>query len=224
MEDYFQAFDDYVSATRWADFKTKAISAGWRSLGIGIDAAAAYSPRASSQSLLQEIAAEIDGAKSSVFFSLAFLHQTVNGPIGPALGRALERNNLHVLGIADGRVKDENFGLVVLTPDRKRRVVRSAALTGNVPPPFLTEPSSLTNGENGFRGTRMHHKFVVVDFDTDNPRVYAGSHNFSEPADDANGENLVRVRDRTVATSYMIEALRIYDHYVFRAAVEDAKK
>ncbi|TCP80849.1 phospholipase D-like protein [Rhizobium sp. PP-CC-2G-626] len=66
----------------------------------------------------------------------------------------------------------------------------------------------------------MHHKFVVIDFNTE--IVYAGSHNFSEPAGNANEENLVRVKDRTVATSYMVEALRIYDHYVFRAAAEDA--
>ncbi|MGO8470068.1 phospholipase, partial [Rhizobium leguminosarum] len=37
-------------------------------------------------------------------------------------------------------------------------------------------------------------------------------------ADYENGENLVVVRDRTVATSYMIDALRMYDHYIFRVA------
>jgi phosphatidylserine/phosphatidylglycerophosphate/cardiolipin synthase-like enzyme len=69
----------------------------------------------------------------------------------------------------------------------------------------------------------MHHKFVVLDFDTDDARVYFGSYNFSEPADFDNGENLVLIQDRTVATSYMIEALRIYDHYRFRSAQEDQK-
>jgi phosphatidylserine/phosphatidylglycerophosphate/cardiolipin synthase-like enzyme len=111
----------------------------------------------------------------------------------------------------------------VLTPDNRRRVVRAAALTGNVPPPFLTEPSGLAGIDGKQRGTRMHHKFVVLDFDKPTARVYLGSYNFSEPADDENGENLVRVRDRTVATSYMIEALRIYDHYVFRVASEEGQ-
>lgn len=69
----------------------------------------------------------------------------------------------------------------------------------------------------------MHHKFVVLDFDKPTARVYLGSYNFSEPADDENGENLVHVRDRTVATSYMIEALRIYDHYIFRVAAEERR-
>jgi phosphatidylserine/phosphatidylglycerophosphate/cardiolipin synthase-like enzyme len=87
-----------------------------------------------------------------------------------------------------------------------------------VPPPFSTEPSGLSGIDGKGRGTRMHHKFVVVDFDRPTACVYLGSYNFSEPADDENGENLVVIRDRTVATSYMIEALRMYDHYVFRVA------
>ena len=62
----------------------------------------------------------------------------------------------------------------------------------------------------------MHHKFVVLDFDRPTARVYLGSYNFSEPADGENGENLVADPDRTVATSYMIEALRMYDAYLFR--------
>ena len=31
------------------------------------------------------------------------------------------------------------------------------------------------------------------------------------------------IKDRTIATSYMIEAMRIYDHYRFRSAQEDEK-
>ena len=31
------------------------------------------------------------------------------------------------------------------------------------------------------------------------------------------------IKDRTVATSYMIEAVRLYDHYRFRTVQEDAK-
>jgi phosphatidylserine/phosphatidylglycerophosphate/cardiolipin synthase-like enzyme len=69
----------------------------------------------------------------------------------------------------------------------------------------------------------MHHKFVVIDFDTPDARVYFGSYNFSEPADQENGENLVFVKDRTIATSYMIEAIRLYDHYRFRTVQEDSK-
>jgi phosphatidylserine/phosphatidylglycerophosphate/cardiolipin synthase-like enzyme len=70
----------------------------------------------------------------------------------------------------------------------------------------------------------MHHKFLVLDFDKPTARVYLGSYNFSDPADTQNGENLLLVRDRRVAVAYMIEALRIFDHYHFRVAQMDAKR
>ncbi|MEZ2131169.1 MULTISPECIES: phospholipase D-like domain-containing protein [unclassified Sinorhizobium] len=224
VDDYFTAFETYFAATRADDFRASASSAGWFDLGLsGVDAKVAFSPHSEANGRLDEIGADIDTVQSSVLFSLAFLGQTTRGPIGPALGRALERPQVHVMGIADARVEAGNLGLTVLTPDNRRRVVRAAALTGNVPPPFVTEPSGLSGVHGNERGTRMHHKFVVLDFDKPTARVYLGSYNFSEPADGENGENLVLVRDRTVATSYMIEALRMYDHYVFRVASEEGQ-
>ena len=44
------------------------------------------------------------------------------------------------------------------------------------------------------------------------------------PADVKNGENLMLIKDRRIAVSYMIEALRIFDHYHFRVAQQNAKK
>jgi phosphatidylserine/phosphatidylglycerophosphate/cardiolipin synthase-like enzyme len=70
----------------------------------------------------------------------------------------------------------------------------------------------------------LHHKFVVIDFDKPTARVYFGSYNFSQAADRSNGENLVAIRDQRVAVSYMIEALRIFDHYHFRVLQLTAKK
>ena len=68
----------------------------------------------------------------------------------------------------------------------------------------------------------MHHKFVVIDFDKPTARVYLGSYNFSVPADTRNGENLLVIRDRRVAVSYTVEALRIFDHYHFRVVQKQA--
>ena len=64
----------------------------------------------------------------------------------------------------------------------------------------------------------MHHKFVVIDFDKPTARVYVGSYNFSISGRLENGENLLLIRDRRVAASYMVEALRIFDHYQFRVS------
>ncbi len=70
----------------------------------------------------------------------------------------------------------------------------------------------------------MHHKFTAIDFDQPTARVYLGSYNFSGSADTQNGENLLLVRDRRIAVSYMIETLRIFDHYHFRVLQRAATK
>ena len=106
----------------------------------------------------------------------------------------------------------------MLKPDGNVSPVFPSALgKKTVPEPFKSEPT-------GGGGNRMHHKFLVVDFDKPTARVYLGSYNFSVPADTKNGENLLLVRDRRIATSYMIEALRIFDHYHFRVVQKEAKK
>jgi phosphatidylserine/phosphatidylglycerophosphate/cardiolipin synthase-like enzyme len=226
VDNYFKVFDTYFDdARKIIKYRASGSPDRWHSLHVdGIDAKVAFSPHSSKGGRLAEVGKDIAKAKSSVFFSLAFLGQMTKGPIGPALGTKIKSKSVHTLGIADASVKAGNLGVTVLTPDNKRRVVRSSALTGNVPAPFKTEVTGLSGSKGQHRGTRMHHKFVVVDFDTKDAVVYLGSYNFSEVADQKNGENLVRIKDRTVATSYMIEAVRLYDHYRFRTVQEDTKK
>ena len=106
---------------------------------------------------------------------------------------------------------------LLLKPDGNLAPVFPSELSKNLPEPFKSEPSG------GF-GARMHHKFIVIDFDKPTARVYLGSYNFSGTADTKNGENLVLIRDRKIAVSYMIEALRIFDHYYFRVLQKESKK
>jgi hypothetical protein len=181
-------------------------STRWRDLGLpDIDARVSFSPHGPANARLAGVAADIAGAKSNVLYSLAFLAQT-GGPVRAAIKAVTEDPKIFVYGMADAEVG----GLDLQLPDGNIAPVRPAALTGpHVPEPFKSEPTG------GF-GTRMHHKFVVLDFDRPSARVYTGSYNFSPPADGRNGENLVRIRDGRVATSYMVEAIRLFDHYQFR--------
>lgn len=78
--------------------------------------------------------------------------------------------------------------------------------------PPIAYPEELGNESAGGSGARMHHKFVVIDFNTPAARVYTGSHNFSNAADTKNAENLFLIRDPRVATAYMIEAVAMFDH------------
>ena len=173
----------------------------------------AFSPHDSSNALLQTIADDIEKkTTSSLFFSLAFLYQTP-GPILDAIKKVSQDDEIFVYGISDRKVG----GLDLQKPNGNVAPVYPAALTKNVPAPFSEEPT-------GGGGIRMHHKFVVIDFDKPTARVYLGSYNFSSPADIKNGENLLLIRDRRIAVSYVVEALRIFDHYHFRVAQQEAKK
>ena len=124
-----------------------------------------------------------------------------------------KRDDVFVRGISDRKVGGFDF----LKPDGNPAPVYPSQLGKGMPPPFSTEPT-------GGGGIRLHHKFLVVDFDKPTARVYLGSYNFSSPADGKNGENLVLVRDRRIAVSYMIEAVRICDHYEFRVAQQTHRK
>ena len=189
-------------------------SAKLTDLGLkDIDARVAFSPHAKSNSLLKKIGDDILGNTTScLFYSLAFLSITP-GVIKEAIKKVTSRKDIFVYGISDKKVG----GIDLQMPDGNVAPVFASALDKNIPAPFSKEPA-------GGGGNRMHHKFVVIDFDKPTARVYLGSYNFSIPADEKNGENLLLIRDRRIAVSYTIEALRIFDHYHFRVAQQQAKK
>lgn len=208
IQPFIEAFENY-----WENDFVKGFgpteSTDWHSLEfVDIDAKITFSPHAKDDGVLQSIADDILSAKSSVFYSLAFLNQT-GGAVTDAIKEVTKRQGIFVYGISDKRTG----GLDVHLPDGKIAPVFAANLSENLPEPFKSEPTAL-NAKGG--GTRMHHKFVVIDFDKPTARVYMGSYNFSKPADNENGENLLLIKDRRIAVSYMIQALTIFDHYHFR--------
>ncbi len=212
IKPFLTAFDNYWNSSKAADFADTA-SAKWTSLGLeGISAKVAFSPHSESNAVLQAIADDIEEAKSSLFYSLAFLSQTP-GAIKEAIKKVTNKNDRFVYGISDKKAG----GIVLQKPDGNLAPVYASALSKDVPEPFKSEPS-------GGGGIRMHNKFVVVDFDKPGARVYLGSYNFSSAADADNGENLLLIRDRRIVLSYLIEALCIFDHYHFRVRQQEAKK
>jgi phosphatidylserine/phosphatidylglycerophosphate/cardiolipin synthase-like enzyme len=214
VKPFLTAFDDYWNNDKPAGFGATG-SAEWTNLGLsGINARVAFSPHSKSNALLKSIADDIgENTTSSLFYSLAFLYQTP-GVIKDAIKKVSKDKKIFVYGISDRKVG----GIDLQKPNGNISPVFPSALAGKtVPEPFKSEPT-------GGGGNRMHHKFLVVDFDKPTARVYLGSYNFSVPADTKNGENLLLIRDRRIAVSYMIEALRIVDHYHFRVNQKESKK
>lgn len=209
---FTEAFDSYWDNSGAAAFGATD-PAKLTAVGLDdIDAEVAFSPHIAENALLATIAADIaDNTESSLLYSMAFLSQT-EGPIKDAIEKVTNDPEIFVYGIADRKVG----GIDLQTPAGNVAPVFSSRLTENVPEPFKSEPS-------GGSGIRMHHKFVVIDFDKPTARVYLGSYNFSDAADTKNGENLLLIKDPGVAAAYTVEALRIFDHYRFRVAEQEAE-
>jgi phosphatidylserine/phosphatidylglycerophosphate/cardiolipin synthase-like enzyme len=198
---FLGAFNDYWHNDNPGGFGQTASAKLARIKLNGINTRVGFSPYAQKNALLATIANDIGNkTKSSLFYSLAFLFQT-EGSIKEAIKKITKNKKIFVYGISDRKVG----GIDLQKPNGNVAPVFPAALAKNVPEPFKSEPT-------GGGGNRMHHKFVVIDFDKPTARVYLGSYNFSASADTKNGENLLLIRDRRIAVSYVIEALRIFDH------------
>ena len=214
IEPFLAVFDDYWNNSDNVKGFGNSPSARWIKLSLnGVDAKVSFSPHASSNAILQSIMDDI-GKKttSSLFYSFAFLSQTPK--LEEVIAKVSKQDNIFVYGISDRKAG----GVILKKPDGNVSPVFSSALAKKTcPEPFKSEPT-------GGGGNRMHHKFAVIDFDKPTARVYMGSYNFSATADTKNGENLLLIKDRRIAVSYMIEALRIFDHYHFRVAQQEAKK
>ena len=205
VEIFIQAFENYWTHPNDTDGFYKTASAQWADLGLkDVDAQVTFSPHSSNAGTLDGIASDIKAAESSLFYSLAFLYETP-GVIRDAIEKKTSQKGIMVYGLSDKSVG----GLDVKTND------------GNPP---IAYPEDFDNESAGGSGARMHHKFVVIDFNKPTARVYTGSHNFSVAADTKNAENLFLIRDQRVATAYMIEAVSMFDHYEVRDHVQKKKK
>lgn len=211
---FLEAFETYWSpGVDDPDRVRTSPSAGWSELGLpSVRAAVTFSPHGEDNKVLDNVARHVAlHTKSNVLFALAFLYQT-KGAMRDAITSLTEKDGMFVYGMSD-----RDSGIDLRMANGNVAIVRPAVLAGGVPAPFAEEIG-------GGNGIRLHHKFIVTDFDTPEARVYMGSFNFSKPADRDNGENLLVIQDQRVATAYMVEALRLFDHYEYRVRHEQAKE
>ncbi len=99
--------------------------------------------------------------------------------------------------------------------DRRWRPSDRAPFQKFRPAPFARE---VTEG----LAHKIHPKFVVVDFNDSDPVLFTGSSNLAEGGEENNGDNLLAIYDREMAVAYAVEAIRLVDHYHFRAALSRA--
>jgi phosphatidylserine/phosphatidylglycerophosphate/cardiolipin synthase-like enzyme len=212
-----QAADLYEQAFKqaWNDepaFRSSQVAAGW--MQIESDrlpaCAVSFAPHRTETVSLDRVAEAIRKAKSSVLFAIMEIGAG-GGPALEEIRKLPERDELYAFGTTqklDGDLK------VTAPADPDSPFIPFSYLKSKVPPPFDKEIA-------GGSGQIIHHKFVVVDFNGEDPKVYAGSSNLAK-AESSNGDNLVEFADRDVATKYAVEAIRLIDHYRFRSVQNKA--
>lgn len=170
-----------------------------------------FAPHAEPKMSLQPVADAINEAKSSVLFAIMEIGNS-SGPVVEAVEALPGRSELYAFGTTqkiDGSLK-------VLPPGPDGPIfIPFGYLHEKVPAPFNKEVS-------GGSGQVIHHKFVVVDFNGENPVVFAGSSNLAKGGEESNGDNLLAFRDAAIASTYAVEAIRLIDHYRFRGAMKEA--
>ena len=150
----------------------------------------------------------LQNAKSSVMFAI----MTLGGA-----GKVLQTiQNLHLSGkVFSYGMTQSDAGFSLYKPGQPGQLVPFAALVKQVPPPFDKE---FTGGA----GQVIHDKFIVIDFNDANPVVFTGSSNLADGGESSNGDNMLAIYDPAVARLFATEAIRLVDHYYFRAAVSQA--
>lgn len=86
----------------------------------------------------------------------------------------------------------------------------------------MTSMSTLRPKSGGKKGAppavHIHHKFIVIDPETDKPTIYTGSNNLSENSTHKNDESLLEITGNTeLAQTYFAEFMRLYEHFRARA-------
>jgi len=215
-----------------------AAESGWSETVTISDAAVRvfYSPEPSKQSKkefsresIDTIVRAIHSAKSSVLFCL---FSPTDAPLRDACFAAGDKglmmfgllNNIsdnNGKTVEEGMRADEAAAIELYHRSKKQKDVVPAAYFrwDNKPPGFLSENQLFPGqGRPKYPPVIIHHKFVVIDGETDHPIIYSGSANMSKNSVNFNDENLLEIMgSRRVADIYMAEFFRLYEHYRARA-------
>lgn len=205
---YAKVFDEV-----WNDdgstsaFKKSASSTQWQAMTIGSSKYRfSFAPHTQPYPL-DDVGKSIGSATSSVLF--AIMETSGGGPVMQGLKKIVDSPSILTLGTIEQKGQLQAFR----GDDATAGVVSFGYLNQEAPKPFHVEVDA-------GQGQHIHHKFVVCDFNGANPVAYAGSSNLSSGGESQNGDNLIEIRDPAIVTAYAVEAIRLFDHYRFRARQE----
>lgn len=177
---------------------------------------------------LADATALINGAKTGIVFLM--LNPGPAGLLGPIIERlsSLDAHydpDLYIRGVLNnfpsrskGSAQD---AISLLTSEGKRQNFTADDLKSVLKPGGVDATADWWEKEVANTGKFMvavHSKVIVIDPAGEDPIVLTGSHNFSSRASGDNDDNLVIMRgSNTLALSYAVNIIGIYNEYRFRA-------
>jgi hypothetical protein len=179
-----------------------------------------FAPHKDGTFALNAVTNSMEGAKKNVIFAIMAVG---TGPVIEALEELPKRTDIFSFGIA----QRSDLATKLVASGQGGLYAHWQPLDRVVPEPFVREfTNEAGQGAGGaassFTGITIHHKFVVVDFNTPDAVVYAGSSNLIQGGEQRNGDNLLAIKDREIATLYAIEGIRLTDHYAWRSKIAKA--
>ena len=219
---YEQAFE--TAFTNMAHADQAPIAGKWFDVGTaGMPPfSVSFAPHTSASISLDKVSAALQNAQSSVLFAVMELDG--GGDVLKQLRELTGRAEIFSYGItqsmqsspADQGSSAQSLGVNLYKPGQSNGILTSFAfLKGQVSGPFQAE-------WGGGTGQVIHDKFIVVDFNDHMPLVFTGSSNLAEGGEMQNGDNLLAIADRATAIAYAVEAIRLVDHFHFRAVMQSA--
>jgi phosphatidylserine/phosphatidylglycerophosphate/cardiolipin synthase-like enzyme len=167
-----------------------------------------FSPHPKPPVSMATVAEALKNAKSSILFAVMEL--------GGSADTLQTLQKLHRSGkVVSYGMTQTDAGFSLYKPGQPGQLLPFAALVKQAPPPFDKEFTSV-------QGQVIHGKFIVIDFNDANPVVFTGSSNLADGGETQNGDNLLAIYDPAVARILATEAVRLVDHYYFRAAANQA--
>lgn len=100
-----------------------------------------------------------------------------------------------------------------------RDIVGAGSYKNDTPQGFLKELNAFPGEDNKqYAPVIIHHKFIVIDGETESPLIYSGSANMSDNAVHHNDEALLEISEiPSLAQLYLAEFMRLYENYRARA-------
>ena len=208
LEYYERLFEETIKSSEAKTFRNSPLAQEMNVIDSRFSVGFSPHSNAIAEQILTNVNDKINKAQSSVLFAVMELDSA--GSVSQNLKQIHQRDDILTLGITDLKGEKGDIKIKLYEPKSKKGVLINGKKKGEIlPPPFEKEPSI------GI-GHQIHHKFVVIDFNTPNATVFCGSSNLAQGGELKNGDNLLMIQDADIATAFAIEAIRLIDHFQFR--------